>query len=184
MVSWHMIPGLIVRYIFAHKEAFFLLCTCILVRQCSITIEFISSYNTSTHFIIYQTMTQKQFRRSFRFSLQILKFQVPSTFSTVINFWHISNQSSNFFNNEHTQSSHKSTVNIPDQPSFEIDGPAHNIRLRSYNMPGGMPTTSRNKLEISPSTMPTVDTTRKPAKPSDKPITGKMTKVQHILKIF
>ena len=49
-------------------------------------------------------------------------------------------------------------------------------------MPGEMPTTSSNELDISPSTMLTVEnTTRKSAKPSDKPITG-CTK--HILKIF
>ena len=51
-------------------------------------------------------------------------------------------------------------------------------------MPGEVPTTSLNKLEIVSSTMPTVptveDTTRKPAEPNDKPITGS---TKHILKI-
>ena len=47
-----------------------------------------------------------------------------------------------------------------------------------------MPTTSPDKLEIGPSTIPAVEnTTRKPAKPSDKPIIGRATKVQHSLKI-
>ena len=39
-----MTPELVVGYIFAYKEAFFLLCVCILVRQCSIITESISSY--------------------------------------------------------------------------------------------------------------------------------------------
>ena len=49
-------------------------------------------------------------------------------------------------------------------------------------MPGGMPTTSPDKLKIGPSTMPAVeDTMRKPGEPSDKPITGK---TKRVLKIF
>ena len=63
------------------------------------------------------------------------------------------------------------------------DGLAHNTRSHSHSMPREMPITSLDKLEISPSTMPAVETTRKLAKPSDKPITGS-TKMQHIVNIF
>ena len=45
-----------------------------------------------------------------------------------------------------------------------------------------MSTTSPDKLEIGSNTMPAVETTRKPAEPSDKPITGS-TKLQCILNI-
>ena len=63
------------------------------------------------------------------------------------------------------------------------DGLAHNTQSCSHSMLGEIPTTSPNKLEIDPSMMPTVeDTTRKPAEPSDRPITGR-TKAKHILKI-
>ena len=47
-----------------------------------------------------------------------------------------------------------------------------------------MPITSPNKLEISTSIVPAVeDIMKKPAESSDKPITGKTTKVQCSLKI-
>ena len=46
-----------------------------------------------------------------------------------------------------------------------------------------MPITSLDKLEISSSTMPAVETTRKLAKLNDKPITGN-TKMQRIVNIF
>ena len=66
---------------------------------------------------------------------------------------------------------------------FSRDRLAHNTQSRSHSMPGGMPTTSLDELEISSSMMPTVkDTTRKPVKPSDRPITGSI-KTKCILKI-
>lgn len=50
-------------------------------------------------------------------------------------------------------------------------------------MPGGMPTTSPDELEIGTSTMPTAEnTTKKPVEPSANPITSS-TKVQHVLNI-
>ena len=133
-------------------------------------------------------MTQKQFRRFFRFSSWI--FEIPNTqhirhsreFSThqqpVI--W----LSKEWTYTKFTQSSHKSTVNIPDQPSLKINGLAYNTRSRSHSMPEEMPTTSLNELEIGSSTLPTVeDTIKKPAEPSDKSVTGRTTKVQCSLKI-
>ena len=58
------------------------------------------------------------------------------------------------------------------------DRSAHNTQSHSYSMPGKMSTTSFDELEIGPNIMSTMDTTRKPAKPSDKPI-----KIQCFLKI-
>ena len=75
-------------------------------------------------------------------------------------------------------------MNIPDQPFFEMDRSAHNTRSRSHNISGRMLTISPDELEISPSTVPAVEnTTKKPAEPNDKPITGR-TKAQHTFKIF
>ena len=72
-------------------------------------------------------------------------------------------------------------MNILDQLSFKMDGPAYNTWSCSHNMQGKMPIISLNKLEIGPSMMPTVeDITRKLAKPSDKPVTSR---IKHILKI-
>ena len=82
-----------------------------------------------------------------------------------------------------TQGSHKSTMNILNQPSFEIDGPTHNTRLSSYSIPREMLIISLNKLETDPSTMSTVEvTTKKSVKLSDRSITGS-TKAKCILKI-